>query len=263
MISRWLSHDARSPNDYNFVVIDVLDGKPIDPSELVDYLSTRLVDGLVSPERLSLILERAGLAKLLAVLRDRVVNRRLSVLIGDFGEIVAAEMLKEFDQYVIPIAKLRFREKRNWPMRLTDVFGFKHDGGHITELCLCEAKTRTRWNVECEEVGLEACRELEKEAMQRIPEIVEFVGDKLLLEGNFELVDLLDSFLLADDPGQFPRHCTVVLLFDSGIWQETVLARIADEDISLPDLSVKAVRVAQLRHLIDGSYARVVEKYHG
>ena len=263
MISQWLTLNPRNPNPYDFTVVDISDTNATDRDHLIDYLADRLVEGLVPPERLEDILRKAGLDKLLALLRNRVVERKVSVLIGDFGEIIVAEMLKELDGYLIPIAKLRFREKRNWPMRLTDVLGIKHDGQQLIELCLCEVKTRTTWNRDCEQVGLAAYRELEKEESQRIPEIVEFVADKLRLIQNYELAHIMDTLLLSDNPADFPRSCVLVLLFDNDIWREAVLVNIASAPVTVNHFSAKVVRVPQLRHLIDSSYSRVTEKRDG
>ena len=263
MITQWLSSSPRGDNPHSFMVVDIFDTNTVDMDHLVDYLSDRLVGGLVEPERLEQILQKAGLDKLLDQLRSRVVVRKFPVLVGDFGEILLAEILKELDGYTIPIAKLRFREKRNWPMRLTDVLAIKHDGQQLIELCLCEVKTRTAWNKKCEQVGLDAYKELENEAAQRIPEIVDFVVDKLRLMQNYDLADVIDTFLLSDDPAAFPRTCIVALLFDSDIWNETVLTNIVSAPVKLDHFSTKVVRISQLRKLIDSSYSRVTEKHDG
>jgi hypothetical protein len=263
MLAKWLTLVSRNPSPHGFEVIDVIDQGIVDHDQLIDHLAVKLVEGLISTERLEEILNKAGLDKLLAVLRDRVVDRKLATLIGDFGEILVAQMIEEIDGYRIPIAKLRFREKRNWSMRLTDVFGIKCEGQQLSELCLCEVKTRTTWNKDCEQVGVDGAVSLKNDAAQRIPEIIDFVADKLRLTHNFDLANVLDTFLLSDDPASFPRRYLLVLIFDQKIWREIVLANMAGSVDGLASFSVRVTQIPELRILIDESYAHVLDQYDG
>ncbi len=41
--------------------------------------------------------------------------------IGNFGEVLASTIMIEFENFWFPIYKLRFGEKKDWAMRLTDL----------------------------------------------------------------------------------------------------------------------------------------------
>lgn len=264
MIARWLIVQYRLPTLFPFTVLDYSESGAVTRGDLVEFLSDKLVEGLVNTEWVYRLLEQADLGKLLRYLRDRVTDRKLPTMIGDFGEILVAQLLAEMDEYVIPIPKLRFREKRNWPMRLTDVLAVKRDeGGRLAEVCLCEVKTRTRWRTDCELVGADGCKELEKEGTAQLPEIVSFVADKLVLLGDVELADALEELLLSANPFSIPRRFILALLFDERAWREVVLERLEGEPITSRDFSARIIRIANLRALIDASYAWVIGKYSG
>jgi len=52
---------------------------------------------------------------------------RMPVRRGDFGEAVAAQYLKEVEQYHIPVPKLRFKMAANQTLPGTDCIAFKLD----------------------------------------------------------------------------------------------------------------------------------------
>ena len=55
-------------------------------------------------------------------------EKNVIVRVGNFGEVVAIAFLIEFENFWFPIDKLRFREKKDWAMRLTDLCFIKRIG---------------------------------------------------------------------------------------------------------------------------------------
>jgi hypothetical protein len=60
---------------------------------------------------------------------------------GNFGEVVLSEHLCQRYRYVMPVLKLRYRDKHNLPMRGEDVVAFKMTSSQIDAVVIGEAKT--------------------------------------------------------------------------------------------------------------------------
>ena len=101
-----------------------------------------LLSGLSNVEHLKGILQRFGLTAAADYFAAHVATGD-NVRIGDFGEVVAGHLLEEAEGVVRPIDKLRYRESPDWPMKLTDVFCVRVDGGHIVSFIFGEAKAGT------------------------------------------------------------------------------------------------------------------------
>ena len=80
-----------------------------------------LLNGLANGEQLKGILQRLGLT---AAIRhfDAHVASSENIRIGDFGEVVAGNLLEVEENVERLVEKLRHRESPQWPMKLTDVF---------------------------------------------------------------------------------------------------------------------------------------------
>src|SRR5205807_837697 len=61
--------------------------------------------------------------------------------IGNFGEVLASNFLIEFEDFWFPIYKLRYREKKDWAMRLSDLCLIKRLPGVKPLVCYGEVKT--------------------------------------------------------------------------------------------------------------------------
>ena len=101
-----------------------------------------LLSGLANVTHLKGILQRAGLTAAADYFEAHVASSE-NVRIGDFGEVVAGHLLQTEEQLAKPIEKLRYRESRDWPMKLTDVFCVRIDGDRIVGFVFGEAKAGT------------------------------------------------------------------------------------------------------------------------
>ena len=59
---------------------------------------------------------------------------------GDFGEALSVAVLAEFDAYIVPVPKLRYKITKNQTLPSTDAVAFKVKDGRITEVSFVESK---------------------------------------------------------------------------------------------------------------------------
>lgn len=128
MLNKWLLNRNSNSPGYKFAVTDISELCGVD-DQILDYLAYEIVIAHAPPKIIqieyNLLLEDLENANL-EVLRDYVLENYVQeeVLpdkdnrpgsrsrVGNFGEILAAKFLVEFEDFWIPIYKLRFREKK-------------------------------------------------------------------------------------------------------------------------------------------------------
>ena len=101
---------------------------------------------------------------------------------GDFGEILATELVEENTSFRVPIRRLRYRDHREMPMRGDDFIGVEHDArsGKLW-LMKGEAKSRKRHGKEPVD---EARESLDENHGRCTPVSLHFVAKCLLYSGN-------------------------------------------------------------------------------
>src|SRR3990172_4611198 len=132
MLTSWLETAVRTDTTLPFQVLDVRE-LPVERSLLVQTLAKELLVAHKDPAHLQRVAARAGRPRVRQSLASEVFPTRRNVRIGDFGEVLGAAILRERDGLYLPIFKLRYREKRDWPMRLTDLLALQRDHGRLEE----------------------------------------------------------------------------------------------------------------------------------
>lgn len=160
------------------------------------------------PEELRANLEALGYAELAQALdkRPRNSNTRKS----NFGEILAAEYLRQSEGYQIPIYRLRYNPNPESPMKGDDVLGFKFGvaGGTDREIVVVEAKVRGHF---ASSVVTEACDQLGRGHRPR-PKSVLFVVTILRNEGRHPEANQVLTFLDKFAPNQPTTRALVFLV---------------------------------------------------
>ena len=140
------SHFAVKRDWYGFAEEDAYTfalkrGNLSDSKDVQEALSGKLALALVDPKFVEHILAVCGQDEVRAYVESRGVGIKLNTRVGDFGEVVAADVLESTEGLSVPIFKLRYRETTAWAMRLTDVFAVRHaDDGEIEAFCFTSAK---------------------------------------------------------------------------------------------------------------------------
>jgi hypothetical protein len=178
---------------------------------------------------------------------DKVITR-----IGNFGEVVAALFLVRFEGFWFPIYKLRYREKKDWASRLTDLCLIKLVDGQKPLVCYSEVKTHSS---RCDKgLGIQGHDSLSKDDALNNPEILRFISTRLYDSGQFAEADFISDLRLGRV--QYNRRHDLYLIHDSATWSEEILERLHGHELdgSLVDFSVRVFLIRELRGLIDDTY---------
>ncbi|MDY7079085.1 MAG: hypothetical protein SXV54_19395 [Chloroflexota bacterium] len=236
----------------------------IDPDdEVLDHLARELVFAHGSPRmiraELEMLLEDAGEVEL-DIQREYIEREvlpdeeRVSTRIGNFGEVLAASVLIAFEGFWLPIYKLRFREKRNWAVRLTDLCLIKVDNLPRPMVCYGEAKTKsTGCNLQLAVKGHES---LAKDDALANPEILHFICTWLYETGMYDEARFISQIRLGKLA--YDKRHDLFMVHNKESWREEILDNLEDcqLDERLVDFSVKVVLITDLRQVIDKAYAR-------
>lgn len=261
MLSNWLSYIDRENSDYEFAVVDVAE-RMSPGAEVMEHLAQQLLIAHIDPQMLREDCLQAvcslGLDDIREYVEGRIENEvfpdkdRVSTRVGNFGEVLAAYLLTTFEDFWLPIYKLRFREKRNWAMRLTDLCLVKKDSVDKPLVCYGEVKTRS---ARCDlKLGVKAYCGLVRDDALSNPEILNFVCHRLYDRNMYEEWKFLSR--IRRDEVDYDRRHDLFLVHAAHSWDERILDNLRDcEPEGLLDPSVKVVLIADLRQLIDEAYA--------
>jgi hypothetical protein len=260
MMGTWLECTKRESTNYRFSVVDSIELRKPDES-LLNYLARNLVLAYQNPEMLrreyrilaqdmkdlDLQILKQFVEEEILPSRDRIMTR-----IGNFGEIVAAIMLVDFEGYWFPIHKLRFREKKDWAVRLTDLCVFKVDGREIPLVCYGEVKTKTSGRDF--DLAVKGHVSLSKDDALTYPEILRFMCTWLYEKDMHDAGELLSRIRLGKIT--YDRKHVLFLLHNRASWTDIILDRLGECELDerLIDFTLYIVLVEDLRNLIEAVY---------
>ncbi|TET51010.1 MAG: hypothetical protein E3J64_07565 [Anaerolineales bacterium] len=266
MLRSWLARQVRAPSEHKYAVIDVTELKAPDDATL-DHLARELLLAYQNPvmtsSELEILLEDAQELQL-DVIRDYIENEILpapgrgtcrSIIVGNFGEVLAAGILIQFEGFTLPIFKLRLREKRDWAARLTDLCLIKEDGLPRPLVCFGEAKTKsTGKNLQ---LAIEGHASFARDDALANPEILRFIALWLHEADQGDRAESISRMRLGKT--DYDKRHDLFLVHNEDSWNEEVLDRLDDHglDDRLVDFSVKVILIAGLAGVIDEAYARM------
>jgi len=265
MLSKWLAQQVRHPAVYKFPVTNVTE--LVAPDEfMLDYLALALLLALGDPQQIrddyKLLLKDAE-DNSLSILTNYLHTHTLpdkSVMygigyIGNFGEVLATTFLIEFENFWFPIDKLRYREKKDWSMRLTDLCFIKRLDRTKPLVCYGEVKTITgRRNVKIAVDGHNSLVKGEARDDLTEPEVLHFITGKLIAAKKFEEATFI-SYIYTHNI-EYDKRYDLFIVHAKEIWTEEILELLEEHplDQRLVNFSTKVVLISQLRQLIDKAY---------
>ena len=263
MLDKWLVRQVRNPSNYKFPVMDVIE-LPSAVDEILDYLAYRLILAHGTPQ---MIIEEcemlikdiedndvAQLAVIKKYLKENVLplTGKVIVPIGNFGEVLAATFLIEFENFWFPIYKLRFREKKDWAMRLTDLCLIKLQDESKPLVCYGEVKTNSS---DCnKDLAIDGLKSIMKDDALSNQEILRFVCGLLY---DMKMLDEA-RFISRIRQGKidYDKRYDLFLVHNQEKWSDEVLDKLEAYEIDqrLVNFSVKVILISQLRKVIDTAY---------
>ncbi|MBM7855041.1 hypothetical protein JOC37_001424 [Desulfohalotomaculum tongense] len=138
-------------------------------------------------------LEELGYCTLAEVYRDKRPKKR-DTRMGNFGEIVTSAYMEQQLGYQVPIYRLRYNPNPEQSMKGDDVIGFKFgvEEGEQRIICVAESKVRKHYDAN---ILNEAYEGIKKSYGQAEPTSLNFIYERLIERGNYDLARKVHSFL--------------------------------------------------------------------
>ncbi|HYT45334.1 MAG TPA: DEAD/DEAH box helicase, partial [Methylomirabilota bacterium] len=267
MLGKWLTQQMRHPSIYKFPVTNVTE--LVAPNEcILDDLALTLLLAHGNPQLIkdqyNLLLKDAednSLQVLKKYLEDHILPDK-SIMhgiarIGNFGEVLASTYMIEFENFWFPIYKLRFREKKDWAMRLTDLCLIKRVDNENPLVSYGEVKTISG---NCDKnIAIKGHDSLvlgEASDFLAEPEILRFISRILYETDRLEEAQFISQIQLGII--KYNKRHDLFIIHSSEQWTEEILDRLEGHplDQRLVDFSIKIVLLSQLRQLIGTVYDR-------
>jgi len=264
MLKNWLTTSPRNPSQYKFPVIDISELKESDDEVAIalgnlilqshgnpQMIETELLLLLEDITNLNLDVIKEYLEKEILPKRERVIVR-----VGNFGEILAANLLIKFEDFEFPIYKLRLREKKDWAAKLTDICLIKKNEGEIP--CVFYGEVKTRSDKLDVNTGIEGHNSLATDDALENPEILNFICKWLYETQKFEEATFYSKLRLGKT--MYTKRHELFIVHNLETWNDEVLQRLHDFeiDVRLENFAVRVIYVSSLRDLIDLSYEKCV-----
>lgn len=189
MLGSWFNVNKRNPCSYKYVVENITESTQpnlADPDDaILDGFAKSLLTAHADPdmirEECKILLEQLDFLELNIIkgyIEQKILPAKAAGIkglarIGNFGEVLASQILMNFQGFSIPIYKLRYREKQSWAMKLTDLCLINKDESLAKPLvCYGEVKTKsTKYDAN---LGVAGHDSLVKDDALEDPEILKF-----------------------------------------------------------------------------------------
>lgn len=275
MLKDWLCTNLRNPCHFKFSVEDITERLNPDISNPDDIILNSMAEQLLiacAPpdmirEEIEMLLEDVDELDL-HIIKDYVETEiifptkgvgkeeiiKLITWIGNFGEVLAAQYLIESEGFWFPIYKLRFREKKDYAMKLTDICLVKTEGLQKPLVCYGEVKTKTS---SCDkDLGIKGHESLKKDDALEKPEILRFLRQQLYSMQRYDEARFFSGISLGKISYDI-KH-TLILVHETKSWEEDILKNLHSQELDsrLVNFSVKVILIQELRQVIDETYAR-------
>lgn len=217
-------------------------------------LETYLADRLIS-QRLPIQVAK-DMCQLLGwgSVKNRLVASTIQVRHGDFGELLAAEVLETFAGLKIPIHKVRCQLHASQTLPGADVVALELVGDEVTALHFAEAKYRASADTSAASAAHD---QLVTWYSQEFDQIVMFLGS-WLAESDPALYSSLFAYL--SDPRARSDSFHIVLIWEASVWTDTVVTNLPDSPALLSPLEVRAVQISDVNQLADRVFATVAAR---
>ncbi len=258
MLQEWLTFKERETRPYQFRVVDFSE---IDPAgeDVSHFLGSQLLLAHADREKIKedyqiLIedIEEVHLDFLKDYIHKEILPTRKITQVGNFGETLAAAILMDFEGFWLPIYKLRFREKRDWAMRLTDLCLFHVDDVNNPLVCYGEVKTKSSGSNP--KIAIEGHESIRKDDALSDAEILRFISDRLREAGHLEEYRFITRIRLGKISYR-TRH-DLFIIHDKAHWKDDVLDNLnaCQLDSKLVDFSVRVILIEGLAGIIESAY---------
>lgn len=264
MLKNWLIPTSRTPSPYKFPVIDICEQKRSDDEialALGNYLLLSHGNPKMIEEEIMLLTEDVAVLNLEILkeyLETEILPKREKIItrIGNFGEILTANLLVELEGFQLPIYKLRLREKLDWAIRLTDICLVKNIDTEHPIICYGEVKTKSD-KVDLN-IGIKGHTSLATDDALENSEVLNFVCRWLYESSLFEEARFYSRIRLGKI--KCDKRFDLFIIHNQETWNEEILTRLhcSEIDDRLTNFSVNIIYISNLRAVIDLAYDKCI-----
>ncbi len=247
---------------YNIKVFELLI-KDLNEDMIID-IAKRILISLGDPENIKFMceLDEINLKDYVIdhVIPDKDNKKIIYPRKSTWGEIIAAEILKDIRGHFIPIYRLRHKNKRNSAMQggadvVTCVGSEKDFYISLSEVkAKGDLKSRGVYDYRIE---VEKAYNHLKDTNIDEPEIIDHMIKILRFERKFELAKIFRGYFKNFKKSNKEFH--IFMIMEKSRWGEDILRLFKNETIELPNLSINIFLINNLNQLINRTYETIPE----
>jgi len=178
----------------------------------------------------------------------RLTPHLVQVRHGDFGEMLATEILVDFGGLIVPVRKVRYQIHADQTQIGADVVGLEIVDGRVASVHFAEVKFRSTGDTAAADSAHE---QLSTWHSSEFAQIVFFVGARLE-ESNPGLYEIFFEYLRDATVRVDQFH--IILVWEAASWSDTVLSNLPQPPDLLEPLTVRVVLIEGLVDLSDRAY---------
>jgi hypothetical protein len=254
MLHTWLRKEDRGTAPGNVLAVTDIQEFCERSDDIGQHLSHLVREARFDAGFLASMAEQLGWSRV----RDDIITRAMSgnatAKRGEFGEVLVSGILEEFDGYIVPVRKMRFKITPGQSLPATDMLGLAlNTDGNISEVLYVESKLRTTRD---DMVAVDGYKQLQNDYSSKLPDMLTFVANRLY-EWNHPLYESFRDYMGDRLDNRDKDGFCLSLCFDTDEWQERALVNLEDYGISDPTPRVFVIRLSNLRALTDEVFAGV------
>lgn len=249
MLNHWLGHSERSPNPFNFNVIDISEKDNRDLQKVNEIFKKIFLDNTMNYKLIEKISKKIGWSETFSKFISPRLPKQDKMKKAKFGEMLEGEILENFFDFIIPIKKWRYAITSDESLHSIDVVAIKNNGSEITEMSLVECKVTGGSD---KRLVSKAYLQLRDDLDKELPPILSFILARLD-ENRHPLFEMFLDYCLKKTRGNDSYRISTV--FDQQNWHEKSLENLNDivKD-STSNLTVDVITIESLDDVITEIY---------
>lgn len=265
MLKLWIEENKKEKLDYpNKMEFYEIQEKIEITREIKEDISKRVLLNLEDPGYLKFKFNDYNSEEIKKFLKDSILpneNAQFNPKKSLWGEIISAEILNVFRKHLMPIYKLRYKEKKDQAMRgSADVVTYYYNENH---LIFSFSEVKTKGNIR--KKGFYEYKNEMKKAEEgllnnndnnKTPEILVYICRRLY---DLERYDLLQIFDDAIKSNNYKKEFHIFMIMEKRRWGEQIINFFKEKNTELPNLTINIVLINSLNELIDETYEIILE----
>ena len=265
MLKLWIEENKKEKLDYpNKMEFYEIQEKIEITREIKEDISKRVLLNLEDPGYLKFEFNDYNSEEIKKFLKDSILpneNAQFNPKKSLWGEIISAEILNVFRKHLMPIYKLRYKEKKDQAMRgSADVVTYYYNENH---LIFSFSEVKTKGNIR--KKGFYEYKNEMKKAEEgllnnndnnKTPEILVYICRRLYDLKRYDLLQIFDDAIKSNN---YKKEFHIFMIMEKRRWGEQIINFFKEKNTELPNLTINIVLINSLNELIDETYEIILE----